>query len=257
MEEVLMDVHYKKWNTLEFQLACIYIFFLYLLRMLNHYIGQFFICLILGVPVVVFDVTWINIDLQYAEWTLVQEVIIFMTGMLFNSVVFCFMASSAYLCKKYLDMYPRIFYKIICWNGIFMLLDTPITLLSDILAKNYTNGDYFKLYHTFIDSGVAGIIGIYFSVLLSFIILVLNGYFFYAYMVHVHMNGRVIDLYKRQSGSLRSFFIPHDNEVPFKYLQWVVKRYRQGNYVIRSDSRKEVDKRFVNSKNKQKKMKTV
>lgn len=213
--------------------------------MLNHYIGQFFICQIMTVPVVVFDVTWINIKLEYAAWTLGQEITIFVTGMLFNSLVFTFMAGFAFFCKQFLDMYPRIFYKIICWNGMFMLLDTPITLICDCLAENFVNGDYFKLYYAFKKTGVSGLIGIYFTILSTFIILVFNGGLFYQYMVYTHMNGRVIDLYKRQSGSLRAFFVPHDNEVSFKYLQWVIKRYRQGNYVIRSDSRTEVDKRFV------------
>lgn len=48
------------------------------------------------------------------------------------------------------------------------------------------------------------------------------------------MNGRILDLYKRLSGSMKSFFIPHDNEVSLKYIQWVVERAKRKNFILRS-----------------------
>jgi hypothetical protein len=38
-DEVLTDLRLKKFKTLEFHLAIVYIFFLYFLRMFVHYIG--------------------------------------------------------------------------------------------------------------------------------------------------------------------------------------------------------------------------
>jgi len=53
-----------------------------------------------------------------------------------------------------------------------------------------------------------------------------NGFLFYYYMIFIHMNGRILDLYKRQSGQMKAFFVPHDNEVSLKYLQWVIHRVK-------------------------------
>ena len=62
----------------------------------------------------------------------------------------------------------------------------------------------------------------------------LNAFIFYNYMIFVHMNGRILDLYKRLSGSMKSFFIPHDNEISLKYIQWVVERAKKKSFILRS-----------------------
>ena len=48
------------------------------------------------------------------------------------------------------------------------------------------------------------------------------------------MNGRILDLYKRLSGSMKSFFIPHDNEVSLKYVQWVLEKVKHKNFILKS-----------------------
>lgn len=77
-------------------------------------------------------------------------------------------------------------------------------------------------------------VGIYLTVFIIFALCIFNGFIFYNYMIFVHMNGRILDLYQRLSGSIKSFFIPHDNEVSLKYLKWVVKRAKKRNFVIKS-----------------------
>ena len=56
------------------------------------------------------------------------------------------------------------------------------------------------------------------------------------------MNGRILDLYRRLSGSYKAFFVPHDAEVSLKYLQWVIERARKKNCVIMSEVRTLKDK---------------
>ncbi len=73
-------------------------------------------------------------------------------------------------------------------------------------------------------------------------IMMFSGYCFYRYMVFTYMEGRILDLYRRLSGSYKDFFLPHDNEVSLKYLQWVLERYRQRDCVIMSELRTLKDK---------------
>ena len=56
------------------------------------------------------------------------------------------------------------------------------------------------------------------------------------------MNGRILDLYRRLSGSYKSFFVPFDHEVSLKYLQWVLTRAKKRDNVIFSETRKIRDK---------------
>lgn len=57
-----------------------------------------------------------------------------------------------------------------------------------------------------------------------------------------------MDLYRRLNGTFKTFFVPHDNEVSLKYLQWVLERYRQKDCVIMSEMRVLKDK-FGNDRN--------
>lgn len=88
----------------------------------------------------------------------------------------------------------------------------------DLMCTDFEWGDYFKFYNYYYKRNGSGLVGIYLTLFLMFGLITLNGLIFYNYMIFVHKNGRILDLYKRLSGSIKSFFIPHDNEVSIKYL---------------------------------------
>jgi hypothetical protein len=77
-------------------------------------------------------------------------------------------------------------------------------------------------------------VGIYLTLFLLFGLMVVNSLLFYQYMIFIHQNCRILDLYKRLSGSMKSFFIPHDAEVSLRYIQWVVERARRKNFIMKS-----------------------
>jgi len=47
------------------------------------------------------------------------------------------------------------------------------------------------------------------------------------------------------SGSIALFFLPNDNEISLKYLQWVVKRAKKKNYIIKSTEKPIKDKKGI------------
>jgi hypothetical protein len=87
------------------------------------------------------------------------------------------------------------------------------------------------------------LVGIYLTVFLIFGMMTLNASIFYQYMIFIHMNGRILDLYKRLSGSMKTFFVPHDNEVSLKYVQWVVERAKRKNFILKSARHEVTDKK--------------
>lgn len=68
LDEVLQDVKLKNLKTVEFQLWVFYVLCLLYLRMFSHYIGQFIILQMMGVPVTQFEAHWYKIYITYAEW---------------------------------------------------------------------------------------------------------------------------------------------------------------------------------------------
>ena len=224
-DEILEDFSLKKLKNIEFHLAFIYIFFVFFLRMWGHYVGQYIVLRAMGVPVTKFDPHWYKIYIYYAAWNLPQEIVVVSFGILSNTILLTLFILIALLSKRScLDCFPRMFYKTICWYGIMTFLDPLIVLLIDVVAYDWEIGDWSKIYWFYYKKQNTGLVGIYITAFLMFGLTVLNGFLFYNYMVFVHMNGRILDLYKRLSGPIKTFFIPHDNEVSLKYLQWVVKR---------------------------------
>ena len=99
-----------------------------------------------------------------------------------------------------------------------------------------------KFYIWFEKAGDNGIVGIYLSVFMIMTLTIFTGYLWYRFMVGYYMNGRILDLYRRLSGTYKSFFIPMDHEVSIKYLQRVITRAKKNNNVIVSEKRRLFDK---------------
>ena len=46
--------------------------------------------------------------------------------------------------------------------------------------------------------------------------------FRYVFLLHIHLNGRMLDSYRRINADDSAFFVPHDMEVSPAELQWIV-----------------------------------
>lgn len=143
--------------------------------------------------------------------------------------------------------YPALWYKILCWQGIYAVIDPPLTLFFDLVSRDW-NGDMFKFYTHFEKVEGSGLTGIYLTIFMIGTIMMFSGYVFYRYMIFIYMNGRILDLYRRLSGNQKAFFIPHDQEISLKYLQWVIERYRRKDCIIMSELRTLKDK-YGNDRN--------
>lgn len=122
------------------------------------------------------------------------------------------------------------------------MLDPYIVLICDAASENFENGDFFKFYVWFKNSGDNGFVGIYLCIFMTSIITLITTYFWYRFMVGYYMNGRILDLYRRLSGNYKAFFVPMDHEVSMKYLQWVITRAKKKNFTLVSEKRAIKDK---------------
>lgn len=184
------------------------------------------------VPVTRFRPMWHRIDLVYAPWYLYQDVFVVFIGIMANTILFGILDRSTYVAKKYCKCMPKQWYKAIAYYGVYAVMDPFIVLFLDIVSGNTENGDYFKFYTYFEKRSNNGPVGAYFTFFMVFMLSVVSGYVFYRYMVFRFMDGRILDLYRRLSGQYKEFFIPLDQEVSIKYLQWVIMRAKKKNCVI-------------------------
>ena len=75
----------------------------------------------------------------------------------------------------------------------------------------------------------SGIIGLFITFFIYFGISVLDGFIFYTYIVFLHMDGRMVDLYTRVSAGKDNFFIPYDNEISARALRQLLERIKREN----------------------------
>ena len=194
------------------------------------------------VPITKFDLLWYRCDLETAAWEFWQEAVIVAAGPISNLCLFLAAAIGSWTIRGVLRSYPKYFYKVVAWTGVFAILDPLCVLISDCASQNWYNGDMFKFFIWFKKAGDNGVVGAYLTFFMMITLTIFTGYFWYRFMIGVYMNGRILDLYRRLSGTFKAFFIPMDHEVSIKYLQWVITRAKKQKCVIMSEERKIHDK---------------
>lgn len=62
--------------------------------------------------------------------------------------------------------------------------------------------------------------------IIFFFVSLINAFLLYNYLVFVHKNGKILDLFVRisQDDQKTYFFLPGDNEISSKYLNWQLEK---------------------------------
>jgi hypothetical protein len=115
--------------------------------------------------------------------------------------------------------------------GLAILFD-PVWTLFESLAFGYYYDDWdadsFKLWNYFHRVEGNGVVGLFLTVFLYLFVAGITLFFLYTYIIFVHMNGRLIDIYRRLTATEDEFFTPHDSEVSRRYFDGVC--FRAENY---------------------------
>jgi hypothetical protein len=148
-DEVFLSLHLRMWRTIQYQMMVLIIIMLYFYRMFVHYTGQYCLLTAMQVPIVKFEFHWAVIVLEYAPNHFYQEALCSVIGATANTIGFFFNFMVAYGMKRVFDWYPRFYHNIICWMGIYAVLDPFITLFLDFVTENFEWGDYFIFYNFF------------------------------------------------------------------------------------------------------------
>lgn len=98
------------------------------------------------------------------------------------------------------------------------MLDAFIIDVIDFADQN-NDGDLLRLYNYYQLTQNAGVVGLFLTLLIQFAMVILNFFIFYNYIVFVHCDARLSDIYLRISGIGRGYHCPQDNEVSWAYLK--------------------------------------
>ena len=118
--------------------------------------------------------------------------------------------------------------------GIQVLLDPYWIFIIDMALLRFRppqpdqqTADSAKLYWNFFRLEGSGVVGVILTIFLYIFVSFTTLACLYMYLLRVHMNGRLIDIYHRLKGKEESFFLPRDMEVSFEELTYVCRKAEQ------------------------------
>lgn len=187
-------------------------------RMFIHYMGQYLILKFIEAPVTGLYFGYYKLFLEYASWNVYQEMLVVATGPISNSILFVFFMCVCWISQRYIYCFPVWFCKIIAWYGLLTVMDFVFIVMVDA-AYMTEDGDLWKLYNYYERTESSGAIGMFITFLIQFGITIWNCWIMYQYIVFVHCDGRIKDIYLRISGLGKGYYLPEDNEVSWAYLR--------------------------------------
>ena len=230
MNEVFQDMGFKAkkadyrqvWLSLVILLFCLWI------CRLTHYFGQWSYLKFMGIDVNEFAVYWVTFTLKYASDLHFGSILGFLIfGELFSIIFFLIFTIVAFLCYWYLNYFPSIGYKIGALYGLSIVIDPLVTLVESIIRaplEDDWDKDPFLMSIYFEENASSQFFGPVVTILIYIVLFMVSNFIVNVYLIYIHMNGRIVDTYKRINELESKFFVPLDQEVGEKYLKWVVQK---------------------------------
>ena len=98
--------------------------------------------------------------------------------------------------KENILLSHQYFVRFIAWYGIGTVFDFAFVGIVDFATQDW-DGDIFKLYRYYTKATSSGFVGYFLTLLIYFCLLIINSFIFYNYIVFVHLDGRLADIYMR------------------------------------------------------------
>mmetsp|Transcript_17229 Transcript_17229/g.30997 ORF Transcript_17229/g.30997 Transcript_17229/m.30997 type:complete len:738 (-) Transcript_17229:3038-5251(-) len=230
LNELVSELGFKPLRSFSFWNIWLYFIAFVWASRYTHYLGEWLFLKGQDVPVTRFEPRLLTMDLYYPEEvSLGVEVGCTILGTGFTLGLFVFFSIAAFIAFKLLGRFPSMIYRGISIFGVVVIFDFAITFFESIIKGSVEGdwtGDPFKLYFFFQRNEGSGMIGIMMTIFIYIGLVGLSSFFVYNYMLFVHMNGRLLDVYMRLSSEESYFFLPHDAEVSARYLEWVCYKAR-------------------------------
>jgi len=245
-QSVVSDMHLDKPISFGFliamfvAIACVWI----VINM--HYFGQYIALAILDAPPFSYTSIWYRVVVKYNSdaLTALAELLVMCAGSAMNLVIFIALAAVAKTCQLIFGGWiPDEASRLVCSFGFVAALDPIYIFIIDIASKNYnchqnvgclnnyggancicTEGDAFKMYWRWENESATGAMGVVFYVAMHGLVALVLCCAVYVYVLYVHLNGRMIDTFRRINGTVEDFFVPHDLEISMGELQHICNK---------------------------------
>lgn len=231
MRSLSKDLGFSQPRSLEFVCSTLLCVLLFFVRMHIHYLGEYLALKIQNVVVNSFSMEALRMVLDYdaAVLQVRTELSVVLLGPVTVIFGFVLAAGIAAFCNWWLDDFPEYGCRAIAVFGILAMLDPYLIALVDCmyLPSSYPTGDMFKLYYKFLVEESSGITGVVMTAISYLLLSAFQGLFLFHYLLTIHMQGHMHDVYARLHGDKFAFFMPDDSEVSWREVQYVCRRAKE------------------------------
>lgn len=227
--ELKADVGCHRFGSFEFWSFALIFFMMLWLRIYTHYLAQYLFVEGNDVVVTSFDIKAYMCITRYNEATadLAVQIGASIIGTVANAAIFLILMLFAWMVQLGTRVFPDTFSRILLSWGIVTMLDPLLILLVDLCSENWAHGDAFKLYHYYLRTEGNGVPGVLLTIAIFLFAMVVCMFLLYQYLLFLHANGRILDLYSRIHGDDGNFFIPQDFELSLRTLRWIITKERR------------------------------
>ncbi|XP_035174989.1 orofacial cleft 1 candidate gene 1 protein [Oxyura jamaicensis] len=224
-----------RWCSWDFWLLVLLVVLLWFVRLYLHYCSQWIFLKTISVPVTKFQFFPHTVELRYQNSLLQtsEELVMVMLGPLTLNAGLLLMVLIKWGCQQLFDSFPSFLSKFIIALGLWTVLDPLAVFLVDSFLGRLANtvekpvADAAKLYWVFLRTEESGVLGALITVMLYTVLFIISSTVLYLYLVRLHNEGWLLDLYQRIHGEEGAFFVPLDLEISSQELSYIMKRAEQ------------------------------
>jgi hypothetical protein len=245
-QELTADLSWGLIGTADFYLALVQLLCALYLRLFVHFAGQYFYLRALRVPVYDFAPLPYAMLLKYIPDALPVEVEVGLVvlGPVAVLAVFVVGCVISFLSQRLVGGFPTPLSRFLLYWGVGAVLDPLLIALVDAAAGRFdcdgrypacaadiagiacrcSEGDAWKLGRHFSVQEGSGVPGAVLTAILYAVLVLVAALSLYTYTLQLHLNGRMIDTYRRLHGGDEVFSTPADFEVSPTELETIVAR---------------------------------
>ncbi|XP_077788753.1 uncharacterized protein LOC114601374 [Podarcis muralis] len=224
--------HWYSWDLWSIMLLVVLLWFA---RLYLHYFSQWVLLHAISVPVTKFQFYPHTVFLCYQN-SLVrtsEELAMIVVGPLTLNTVMLLMVLMRWGCQLLFGSFPSYLSKLIIAWGLWTMLDPLAVFLVDAFLGrlHYAPGkpiaDCAKMYWLFLRIEESGILGILITLLLYTMLFLISSTSLYLYLMRMHNEGWLLDIFKRIQSDEATLFVPFDLEISNQELSYIVKKAEQ------------------------------
>ncbi|XP_030612076.1 uncharacterized protein ofcc1 [Archocentrus centrarchus] len=208
---------------------------MWFLRLYLHYCSQWLYLQAIAVPVNKFHFHAHTVDLVYQSSLLHtrEELAMVVVGPLTLNAITFLLVLIRWGCQQIFGSLPSFTSKFIMAQGVWTVLDPLAVFAVDAVLGHLSYspdtpvGDAAKLYWHFYQTDKSGAAGVIITLFLYAVLFLLSITILSMYLLRIHNDGRMLDIFQRLTAKEGVYFLPQDCELSNQELSYIVKKAEQ------------------------------